>query len=440
MMDRRLIENFDWSILLVFLAIIVVGLFTLYSALYQQIQADATHNLFIRQIFWLVIGLAFFAGSLLLDYQKLKQISLWFYLGVVFLLILVLGFGTEVNGAKRWLSLAGIRFQPSELMKLIIIVQLASYFSSHEIKTYPRLKDLLPPLCATLVPVCLILAEPDLGTALMVLIAAATLIYFMGVRTKYILVCAVLITAMIWPVWNYVLKPYQKERILILLSPGRDPLGAGYHIRQSKIAIGSGKLWGKGFLRGTQNKLRFLPEKHTDFIFSVLAEEWGFLGCSLLLGLFSALVYLAFRVARRSKDRFGALLVIGLTGLILWQMVINIGMVLGLMPVVGIPLPFVSYGGSSLVTLCIAVGLIENVSMRRYVFQSQWITGAFRDRRPLVIFFTFLLAKFRSSVLINCPFLYVGNVLVLCGKRCRARPWVGDCDSVCKCMITNPIE
>lgn len=371
MMDRRLIENFDWSILVVFLAIVVVGLIALYSALYQQIQANATHNLFIRQIVWLIIGLAFFAASLLFDYQRMKQVSLWVYLGVVCSLILVLGVGTEVNGATRWLSLGGIRFQPSELMKLVIIVQLASYFSSQEIKTYPRFRELLPPLAATVVPVSLILAEPDLGTALMVLIVAATLIYFMGVRWRYILVCAVVTMAMVWPAWKYVLKPYQKERVLILLWPNLDPLGAGYHIRQSKIAIGSGKMWGKGFLQGTQNKLRFLPEKHTDFIFSVLAEEWGFAGCSLLLALFSSLVYLAFRVARRSKDRFGALLVIGLTGLIVWQMVINIGMVLGMLPVVGIPLPFISYGGSSLVTLCIAVGLIENVSMRRFVFQSQ---------------------------------------------------------------------
>lgn len=371
MVDRRLIENFDWSILLVFFGIILIGLVALYSALYQQIQENATNNLFIRQVAWLVMGLFCFVGFLLIDYQKLKHFSLWGYLGVVCLLILVLALGTEVNGAKRWLSLGGVRFQPSELMKLIIVLQLANYFSSHEIKTYPRLREFIAPLGLTAVPVLLILLEPDLGTALMVLIAAMTLIYFMGIRLKFVLICLLVTVPMIWPIWHYGLKPYQKERVLILLSPERDPLGAGYHIRQSKIAIGSGKLWGKGFLKGTQTKLRFLPEKHTDFIFSVLAEEWGFLGCDLLLGLFATLIYLAFRVARRSKDRFGALLVIGMTALILWQMVINVGMVLGMMPVVGIPLPFVSYGGTSLVTLCIAIGLIENVSMRRYVFQSQ---------------------------------------------------------------------
>ncbi|PIU32822.1 MAG: rod shape-determining protein RodA, partial [Syntrophobacteraceae bacterium CG07_land_8_20_14_0_80_61_8] len=335
MVDRRLIENFDWWILLVFFAIILVGLVALYSALYQQIQASATNNLFIRQVAWLLMGLVCFVGFLMIDYQKLKHFSLWSYLAVVLLLLLVPVVGTEVNGAKRWLSLAGVRFQPSEFMKLIIVLHLANYFSSHEIKTYPRLKEFVVPVLLTAIPVLLILLEPDLGTALMVLIAAMTLIYFIGIRLKFVLILLIVTLPMIWPVWNYALKPYQKERILILLSPERDPLGAGYHIRQSKIAIGSGKLWGKGFLNGTQTKLRFLPEKHTDFIFSVLAEEWGFLGCGLLLSLFAALVYLAFRVARRSKDRFGALLVIGMTGLILWQMVINIGMVLGMMPVVG---------------------------------------------------------------------------------------------------------
>ena len=166
----------------------------------------------------------------------------------------------------------------------------------------------------------------------------------------------------------YVLKPYQQRRVLILLNPDLDPLGAGYHIRQSKIAIGSGMFWGKGFLNGTQNKLRFLPEKHTDFIFSVWAEEWGFLGCVILLILFVVLILLILRVALRSKDRFGSLLVIGMGGLILWQVVINMGMVIGVLPVVGITLPFVSYGGSSLVILCLAVGVVQNVSMRKYVF------------------------------------------------------------------------
>jgi len=256
-------------------------------------------------------------------------------------------------------------------MKIVIVIYLANYFSSQDVPLYPSLFKLLLPVLIVAVPVMLILAEPDLGTAISVSAIAGTVIFFIGIRWRYILALILGAIPFVWPIWEHVLKEYQKKRILILLRPDLDPLGAGYHIRQSKIAIGSGMVWGKGFLNGTQNKLRFLPEKHTDFVFSVWAEEWGFVGCAVLLGLFALLVMLAFRVARRSKDRFGILLVIGMTALIMWQVVINIGMVIGVLPVVGITLPFVSYGGSSLITLCFAIGLIENVSMRRYTFHTR---------------------------------------------------------------------
>jgi len=371
MMDRRLIENFDWSIIWVLLGIICIGLLSVYSALYPQIRANPTHNLFIKQIMWLSLGFGVMFFTLFLDYQKLKAVSFWLYLATVVLLAAVLVVGKEVNGSRRWLELAGFQFQPSELMKIVIVIQLASYFSTQEMTSYPPLKKLLTPLAFVAVPVLLILAEPDLGTAICILAISGTVIFFMGIRWKYILAMMIGVIPLLMPIWMTVLKPYQKRRIEILLRPDLDPLGAGYHIRQSKIAIGSGMLWGKGFLNGTQNKLHFLPEKHTDFIFSVWAEEWGFVGCLVLLVLFGLLVFLSLRVARRSKDRYGALLVVGMTALILWQALINIGMVIGLLPVVGITLPFVSYGGSSLITLCFAIGIIESVSMRRYVFQTR---------------------------------------------------------------------
>ncbi len=369
MMDRRLIENFDWSIIWVLMGIICVGLLSIYSALYNQIQAHPTHNLFIRQLVWLCAGFTLMFCSLLGDYQQLKRVSLWLYLLALFLLIAVLLIGKDVNGSKRWLELGGFQFQPSEFMKITIVIYLASYFSSQEASPYPNLKKLAPPLLFILIPVLVILAQPDLGTAITIMAISATIIFFVGIRWQYIISGVLLIVPLIYPVWEHVLKPYQKRRILILLRPDLDPLGAGYHIRQSKIAIGSGMLWGKGFLNGTQNKLHFLPEKHTDFIFSVWAEEWGFVGCFVLLTLFALLILLCLRVARRSKDRYGSLLVVGMTALVLWQVLINIGMVIGLLPVVGITLPFVSYGGSSLIALCLAIGLIENVSMRRYIFQ-----------------------------------------------------------------------
>ncbi len=371
MMDRRLIENFDWALMLVLFGIVGAGLLALYSALYPQIQANPSHNLFVKQVMWLGVGLVVLLSSLTVEYQRLKSLNLWFYLSCLVLLVIVLVVGKEVNGSKRWLNILGVQFQPSELMKILIVIHLASYFSAQEIFPYPTFRQLIIPVVSTLVPVLLILAEPDLGTALCIMTISVTMIFFMGVRWKYIFALLGTVALLSWPAWVRFLKPYQKKRILILLCPDLDPLGAGYHIRQSKIAIGSGMLWGKGFLNGTQNKLHFLPEKHTDFIFSVFSEEWGFVGCIVLLILFGILIMLALSIARRSKSRFGALLVIGMTGLILWQVVINIGMVNGLLPVVGIPLPFVSYGGSSLISLCFAIGVIENVSMRRYVFHSQ---------------------------------------------------------------------
>jgi len=369
MMDRRLIEHFDWSIICVLIGIICIGLLSIYSALYNQIQNDPTHNLFFKQLLWLSVGLTVMFCSLLIDYQQLKRVSLWIYIIALLMLVAVLFVGKDVNGSKRWLEMGGFRFQPSEFMKVAIVIYLASYFSSQETYPYPDLKKLALPAVLVMFPVFVILAQPDLGTGITIIAIGGTMVFIVGIRWRYILSGILLIIPLIYPVWEHVLKPYQKKRILILLRPDLDPLGAGYHIRQSKIAIGSGMLWGKGFLNGTQNKLHFLPEKHTDFIFSVWAEEWGFVGCFVLLALFALLILLSLRVARRSRDRYGALIVVGMTALLMWQVLINIGMVIGLLPVVGITLPFVSYGGSSLLTLCLAIGLIENVSMRRYVFQ-----------------------------------------------------------------------
>ena len=371
MMDRRLVENFDWSIICVLLGIIAVGLLSVYSALFVQIQAHPTHNLFIKQVMWLAVGFGVMFCSLMMDYHHLRRISLWIYIGSVLLLMVVMVIGRDVNGSRRWLEIAGFQFQPSEFMKAAIVIHLSSCFASTDISPYPPLRTLLAPVALTGLPVLLILAEPDLGTAISVLAIAVTIIFFIGIRWRYILGVLLCVGPALIPVWEKVLKPYQKRRVLILLRPDLDPLGAGYHIRQSKIAIGSGMFWGKGFLNGTQSKLHFLPEKHTDFIFSVWSEEWGFVGCATLLVLFAALVILSLRVAGRSKDRFGSLLVVGMTALILWQVIINIGMVIGVLPVVGITLPFVSYGGSSLISLCFAIGIIENVSMRRFVFHSR---------------------------------------------------------------------
>ncbi len=369
MMDRRLVENFDWSIVFLFFAISCLGLAALYSALYTQIQMSPTRNLFIKQLIWFSLGCLVFLGSLFVDYQKLKKLAPWFYVVTLVALAVVLIVGDGIKGSRRWLNIGGFHLQPSEFMKLALVLQLARSFSAQDIDPYPSLKQLLRPVGLVVPPALLIVVEPDLGTSLCLLAVSFTMIFVLGIRWRYLIAIAVIGILSVYPMWHYGLKEYQRERVRTLIAPERDPMGSGYHTIQSKVAVGSGMLWGKGFLNGTQNKLRFLPEKHTDFIFSVWAEEWGFWGCSLMIALYFLFLCACFRVAVRAKDRFGMFLVVGLTALILWQSMINLGMVIGLLPVVGITLPFVSYGGSSLLSLCAAVGLIENVAMRRYGFR-----------------------------------------------------------------------
>ncbi|MFQ5904807.1 MAG: FtsW/RodA/SpoVE family cell cycle protein, partial [Candidatus Binatia bacterium] len=230
-----------------------------------------------------------------------------------------------------------------------------------------RLRDLLVPFLLVTPLILLTLVQPDLGTAVVLFLTFLSVILMGGLRLRSFL-CLVATGVTLMPIAWYFLKPYQQKRIWIFLNPDLDPLGAGYHVIQSKIAIGSGKLLGKGYLRGTQNQLDFLPAQHTDFIFSVFAEEWGFLGCLILLGLYFTLIAFSLRVGVRAKDRLGALLVFGMVTFFFWQVAINVAMVTGLLPVVGIPLPLLSYGGSSLVSMMVAVGLMMNVSMRRFTF------------------------------------------------------------------------
>lgn len=259
-------------------------------------------------------------------------------------------------------------FQPAELMKIALVIALARFFSEHDHPNGYRLRDLWRPFLLMALPCGLIIKEPDLGTALTIGIVCFSVILFAKVRLKSLLILVIgafLAAPFIW----VNLQEYQQKRILTYLSPEMDPLGAGYHINQSKIAIGSGLVWGKGFLQGTQTRLHFLPEQHTDFAFSVLAEEWGFAGSLILLLLYLFLMLWGINIARTSKDKFGALISLGVVAIIFWQMAINVSMVTGLLPVVGIPLVLFSYGGSSIVSTMAGMGLLMNISMRRFMFQ-----------------------------------------------------------------------
>lgn len=365
MFDRRLVQHFDWVLLVITILIATIGIVTLYSA----VMADpARSHLYVKQLYWFVIGVIAMSAAFLFDYRMLERWSGPIYFFTIALLIAVLLFGKVVSGSQRWLFFGPISVQPSELTKITCIIVLARYFSENITYGGISLRDLAKPFLWIIVPFCLIAKEPDLGSALLILLIAGSMVLFIKIKRGSFLFLTLLgasVTPLVW----FFLKGYQKQRILTFLNPERDPMGAGYHIIQSKIAVGSGMLFGKGFLKGTQSYLSFLPEQHTDFIFSVLAEEWGFLGAVTMISLYLMLLVCGINIALRSRENFGTIMAVGIVSMIGWQVFINVGMTMGLMPVVGVPLPLVSYGGSSVLATMIGIGLLMNISMRRFIFQ-----------------------------------------------------------------------
>jgi rod shape determining protein RodA len=367
MIDRRLLQNFDWILLILLVLIAAISVLNLYSAAYPIGNAGGSH-IYVKQIYWFLIGFAVLLVMTVFDYAVLERLAYPAYLLTVVLLVLVLMTGKVHSGSQRWLSLGGVSFQPSELAKIALVIALAKFFSEHgQVDDY-RLRDLWQPFLLIAIPCYLIVKEPDLGTGLTLVVVAISVVLFVKVNWKSLLILVVTSISAAPFIW-FALKDYQQKRILTFLRPDMDPLGAGYHISQSKIAIGSGLFWGKGFLKGTQTRLDFLPEQHTDFVFSVLAEEWGFAGASFLLLIFLLLILWGVNIARNSKDRFGAIIAFGIVAMVFWQLVINVSMVIGLLPVVGIPFVLMSYGGSSVISTMAGMGLLMNVSMRRFMFQ-----------------------------------------------------------------------
>jgi len=301
------------------------------------------------------------------DYRHLEHFSIPAYLLTLGMLLFVLLLGKTSMGATRWINLGFFNLQPSEVAKLVIILVLSRIFGRTALPEGYRLRDLWWPALLLAIPFVLIIKQPDLGTALMVVFIAASMLLFAGLQRNTLIALAVAGGMTSFAGW-FMLHDYQKARILTFLNPEADPLGSGYHIIQSKIAVGSGGFWGRGFMAGTQSQLSFLPERHTDFAFSVFAEEWGFSGSLLLLLGYLFLIVWGIYVARRAADRFGMFLAIGVTSMLFWHIVVNLGMVIGLMPVVGVPLPLFSYGGTSMITTMFGVGLLMNVSMRRFMF------------------------------------------------------------------------
>ena len=363
--DRRLLLNFDWKVLTVVMLIALMGLANLYSATFSP--QDGVSSYFTKQIYYYLMGFAIIMIIISIDYRILLTLNYPIYICTVLLLCIALFFGDSVANTQRWIDFGLFRLQPSEPAKLALVINLASYYYRKDSGRGFGLKELVIPVLLTSVPFLLILKQPDLGTALMMVAIFLSITMFIRLKWSTIAIITTSVVSMIPIGWFYILKPYQKKRILTLFNPELDPHGSGYHIIQSKIAVGSGLMFGKGFLKGTQVHLDFLPERHTDFAFSVWAEEWGFIGSVFLLACYFAFILLSLKIAGSARDKFGVLLCFGIVSLIFWQALVNLGMLLGLLPVVGMPLPMFSYGGSSLLTTLAAIGILFNVGMRRYI-------------------------------------------------------------------------
>jgi rod shape determining protein RodA len=357
-------DSFDWSLFLTAAALAVVGVVNLYSA--TSVSRAALSDIYIQQVYWLVLGGILGALVAVIDYRHYERLGYLLYGVGIVLLVLVFILGKDIRGSSRWIQIGSFSFQPSEFMKLFLIIALAKYLHDDPRTEERGLKDLVIPALLAGVPVLLILKQPDLGTALILLLIFATICLLTKIRWQS-LVALVVGTGIAAPLlWTYVLKDYQKQRILVFLNPEANLLGSGWHAHHARVAIGSGGWTGQGFMRGTQNQFLFLPDQHSDFPFAVFAEDWGFLGCLLLVALYAFLVLWAIRIAATAKDRFGAVLAIGVGSMIFWHAFFNLGMVTGILPVVGVTLPLFSAGGSSVLTIMIGIGLLMNVSMRRY--------------------------------------------------------------------------
>ncbi len=319
-----------------------------------------------KQAVYFFIGFACCLVIISFDYQILHTLNYPIYFGVILLLVLSYVIGSKVGGAQRWIDLGFFRLQPSEPAKLMLVISLASYYARKEVIDGYSLTQLIMPILLTGIPFVLILLQPDLGTALMLGIIFVSMTLLVKLKFSTIATLGGTGLAVVVFAWERLLKPYQKQRIQTFLNPEDDKMGHGYQIMQSKIAVGSGGQFGKGYMEGTQGHLHFLPERHTDFAFSVWGEEWGFVGCLFFLGCYFSMLLWGLYVAMYARDRFGVLLAFGAVMLIFWQAVINLLMILGFLPVVGIPLPLVSYGGSSLLTTLLALGILMNVRMRKF--------------------------------------------------------------------------
>ncbi len=359
--DRRLLQNVDWPLLAAALALVGLGLLTLGSL------SPGRHGsgIFWRQLTWAGVGLVALVVVAGLDYRSLVRAAPAFYVGGVALLLSVFVLGRTVSGARRWIPLGPLTLQPAELFKLIFVLTLTWVLTARWAAPRSR-ATLATALGLLVVPFLLIVRQPDLGTALVLVPVFFALLFGAGARLRELGWLGVIGLAGAPLAW-LVLRDYQRERLLVYLDPFRDPLGSAYNVIQSKIAIGSGQFLGKGVVGATQSRLAFLPERHTDFIFAVFAEMWGFVGALVLIACYAFLLLRGFEIAATAREPLGRLLALGVTALLGAQTLINLSMVMGLLPVVGIPLPLMTYGGSSLTVTLMGLGLLLSVRMRQFL-------------------------------------------------------------------------
>ena len=367
LIDRRSFQHFDWVLLVLTALVLGIGLANLYSAT-QGGRIDGLPSEFRRQLIALGVAMVAATVAVLLDYRRMERWAVPIYFATLVLVASTLVLAPVTRGNRSWLIYGPLSLQPAELAKIGLVLLLARWFHRNPPGEIRRLRDLFVPALIAAGPVAIIVLQRDMGVAVLTLCIAATYLPFVRIPwTSWGVVAASGVVAFAG-LWQFVFKEYQRERILGFLDPSRDPLSSGYQAIQSKIAVGSGGLFGQGYLQGTQTQLEFLPTQHSDFAFSVWAEEWGFVGSIALLLVYLGVLLWGLVIANNSKDSFGAMLAVGIVGILFWPAAINIGMVLGLAPVIGVPLPLVSYGGSQLLANLIALGLLMNISMRRYIF------------------------------------------------------------------------
>jgi rod shape determining protein RodA len=360
-MNLKAWRNFDWVILLIMIALLTVSILVILSTTIKGSPNASPHDALDQLVFGIIgLGLFFFTASI--DYRILQRYTLALYGLMIGLLVFVHFIGISALGAKRWINVGFFQLQPSEIAKLILIILLAKFFASRHDQPPTWGKILLSGAYVAL-PLGLVLTQPDLGTALIFIFVWLTMIIVSGIQWRQLatmLISAAVMLPILWPF----LKPYQRTRLLTFINPSLDPQGSGYNVLQATIAVGSGEIFGKGLGQGTQSQLNFLPVQHTDFIFAALAEELGFVGTTLLILLYFVLLMRCIRVARNARDAFGVYLAVGITSMLLFHVLINIGMNLSIMPVTGIPLPLVSLGGTSVLMVCISLGILESIILR----------------------------------------------------------------------------